>query len=555
MEPRELAAIYFGEETTLHASAIYLALTRERERFKRKGRAFEPRSPENLAQIREQQAAQTAREAEEEGLREAIEKKSSEPALSARLERWLRGGEDRVLARVLESLWTEPAPKVFAWLLEAGHLPEEADLEVLQADLRPAHPEHVLAHVEAMAPLTTQGEVLAAAFSIDDPETREVDDVLTLTREGDEWRVDIDIADVAAWVEAGDPVDREAARRASTAYLPTGPITMLPERLGCELASLHTDAPRPALRATVWLDPDGLPLRHRLERVCILVQKRLDYETADALLAQGDEGGPLAASLGRLSALAERLAARRRAEGAFSFARTEWKVKVEPGGEIHVRRLQPDTPSRRLVAEMMILVNRLAAQEAAAAQVPLIYRVQARPSGPLPELLPDDPQAFEKLRGLLQPASLSLEPGWHFGLGVPAYTQISSPLRRYADLVAQRQLSAALSGEAPPYGQKELLKILANAESTERELKRVEAATTQRWALEWVSRQPPDRIFSAQVVAEGPGNPRVILDDCGARGVIAAQGKRSVGERLTLRAERVVPRQGICRLVPAGDGA
>lgn len=543
-----LARMYFDDSSSLHCSAVFQRLVTERAHFRRRGPVFGPRSPSDLDQLRRQHDAEHQRRAEEEALTQALTASPVDPALCVRLERWLRSTEDKVLASVLAPLAKDPVRHAFELLLAADYLPPTADLPVLQANLRADHPAAVLAHAEALTRPGRDDPVTPAAFSIDDAETREVDDVLTVTREGDALRVDIDIADVAACVKSGDPADREARRRASTAYLPTGVYYMLPERIGCDLVSLHAQEPRPAMRTSVWFDDQGQLLRHSLSRVIIRVGERLDYDTADTLLGSGE--GATAAALGQLNTVAGQCRAVRREAGAVSFHRPEWKIRVSAdGAELHITPIAADSPSRQLVAEMMILTNRLAAERAADAGLPMIFRVQPPPTGNVPPPAPDDPAAFAKLRGLLQPASLSLEPKWHWGLGVRAYTQVTSPLRRYADLVAQRQLTALLEDEPPPYDAAELLKVLAQSEAVERELKRTESLVTERWALEAVARLDQRTGLPGQVVSEAAGGYKVMLSVSGAVGLLTTKQKLDLGETVTVDVQRVRPRYATLRLL------
>src|SRR5690606_2755428 len=127
------------------------------------------------------------------------------------------------------------------------------------------------------------------------------------------------------------------------------------------------------------------------------------------------------------------------------------------------RRVAVDTPSRLIVSEMMILANRLAADRAAADGIPIIFRTQEPPDEPPPQTegLPE-PMQFELLRKSFKRSRLSLDPAPHAGLGLGAYTQMSSPIRRYADLVTQRQFAAALERQPFPYDKDELLAVITS---------------------------------------------------------------------------------------------
>jgi len=543
-----LARLYFDEASDLHRSAVYRALVADRLHFRRRGRTFEPRSPAELARLREQRRAVQRVADEVERLRSALRKRAVDDALERRLHRYLRGAADRELQRALEALSGNPAQLAFELLLDTGRLPATADLEVLQADLRAEHPGAAVAHAEALGAVPVEGPHQRAAFSIDDPDTREVDDALSVVREAELLRVDVDIADVAALVGVGDPVDREAQRRASTVYLPTGTIYMLPEAMGCGRGSLQAGERRSALRTSVWLDEEGAVRRYEFGRVAVEVQRRLDYETADALLSSADDAipagdHPVVEELRLLAKLAGQLAVRRVARGALSWRRPEWKIRVAPDGQtVSVRRIDPESPSRAIVAELMILANGLAARHAATLGVPIIYRVQPAPVDHPPKARPGE------ARVRVPPAALSLRPAPHWGLGLEAYTQVSSPLRRYADLVVQRQLSAALAGEPLAYTADALLAVLATAEATERELKRLESAVTARWALEYVARLEQRAGLDGAVVGDAPGGSRVVLGCCGAQGILVDERTRVVGEPVVVDVEVVRPRQGVLRL-------
>src|SRR5215471_12201335 len=111
-------------------------------------------------------------------------------------------------------------------------------------------------------------------------------------------------------------------------------------------------------------------------------------------------------------------------------------------------KTNPNSPSRLLVSEMMILANGLSADFASANTIPVIFRTQEpREALAVEETPAIEALAFERLRKTFKRSRLSLTPGLHSGLGLNAYTQASSPIRRYADLVTQRQFTAMLTGQ------------------------------------------------------------------------------------------------------------
>lgn len=564
----ELAELYFRQATPAHQSALWRALVEDRWHFRRKDTRWIARTAEQIAEQRAQQQREADRAAlaarREAWLREVLAAEGPvpvpeemEPVLD-QVETFLQKRGSGGLGPLLASLSPDQsaAEVAFDILLATGRLPEDADPDILLAGLEPDFPPEVTAEAAALTPFVASPEepIWELLCSIDDADTREVDDALGIEREGDRWRVDIAIADAARYVPRGSALESEAGRRSTTVYLPTRTILMLPESISCDLASLVAGVPRPGVLFQVWLDEEANLCDSRILRGVLQVQRRLSYEEADALLAE-ESGSPagLSSLPERLRALAD-LAARRRAaraaRGAIVQRRAEWKVKVE-NGEITVKAINPDSPSRQLVAEMMILANAVAAEYAERHEVPILFRTQSAPLQPLPPQSEDDPLAFERIRLFLKPASLSLFPGEHFGLGLDAYTQLTSPLRRFADLVTQRQLLAHLAGQEPPHTRDELLTVLATAEAVERDIRRVEMRSQRRWLLEYLLRYRLAEELEVLVLEALHGGYRVELVEWGAPAFLASRTPLAPGTRLQARIQEADPRRGRLRLKPA----
>ena len=277
---------------------------------------------------------------------------------------------------------------------------------------------------------------------------------------------------------------------------------------------------------------------YRIARSTLRVERRLSYDQADDLLAAGDP------TLTALHAIATHLQQLRAARGAITFRRPELKIRVK-NNEISVKTIDSNSPSRFLVSEMMILANGLAADFAAMNALPVIYRTQepreaiAVEEKPLVEAL-----AFERMRKTFKRSRLSLTPGAHSGLGMSAYTQASSPIRRHADLVTQRQFTALLGGKTPPYGREELLHVLASAESAEQEIRSIEDQSTNFWLLEYLKRNKTGQPLPATVIdAKGTAE----LDGYFLRGRIHSPGVIEPGQAVQLMIDSVDPDKGDIR--------
>src|SRR2546426_908976 len=294
----------------------------------------------------------------------------------------------------------------------------------------------------------------------------------------------------------------------------------------------------PAFSIEVRFDEQGHRLGYRIALTTIQVGKRFSYDEADKALDAGD------VALRTLHDIARQLQDARARRGAITFRRPELKIRVH-GQEIEIKKIDPNSPSRFIVSEMMILANGLAADFASMNSIPVIYRTQeprealAVEDAPAVEAL-----AFERLRKTFKRSRLSLTPGLHSGLGLGAYTQASSPIRRYADLVTQRQFTAMLSGDPIPHGREELLKILTTAEAAEQEIRAIEDRSTTYWLLEYLSRHKKDEPLAA-IVLDTKGN--VELEDYYLRAKVPAVNTLEAGETVQVLIESIDPARGEVR--------
>ncbi len=560
-----LARLYFGEAGALEQAALLRTLLADRLYFGRRGLTFSPRTPEQVETLQAAERRRQEREAEHRALREQLEQlldaqaedvPEAPTALLDALEAYLRQKQraeaTEVLAEIARDRGMTTREAALEILLRTGRLDTSVDAFALLAGIEPTFPPEVLTAAEALVSFEPAGNrtdfTHLPAFHIDDASTREIDDAFTVESlpEGG-WRIGIHLADVPHFVAPEDVLDLEARRRGLTRYLPTGSIPMLPERLSHDLASLRLDAVCPTLSVVVTVDASEQIRTAQLMRGQIRVVHGFTYEAADAVLS-GKTPHELGESLRVLARLAQHLAEARLARGALLIRRPELKVQVD-GDVITLKVIDPDTPARRMVSEWMILANAEVARWAAEHELPMIYRVQDPPDDP--ELqgckLDYDPVLLaSRLRGLRR-TRFSTHPQPHAGLGLEAYVQITSPIRRYADLALQRQIVAALADAPLPYDTARLFEVLATAEAAEREARALEQQATRYWALVWLERHAA-QTFEAIVVARRPAGYLVELQPYGLHGLLATADALAPGERLAVRPEAIDPRHGRLRL-------
>jgi ribonuclease R len=382
-------------------------------------------------------------------------------------------------------------------------------------------------------------------FTVDPATARDFDDAVSARREGEGARLWIHIADVAAHVPPGSPLDREARERANSTYAPGTVEPMLPRGLSEEACSLSPGVERLAVTAEIELGGDGEPRGTQFFRSRIRSDARLDYDQLDAVFA-GRERAP--AEVAEPLEVARRAAAalgERRGATSLDVESFEPEFRFDTAGEVAGARAVPQTESHRLIERLMILANEQVAGLLERRRVPAVYRVHGQPDPPRVERLaaqlkdlgiPTPPlpagmsmqQAGEiaadasrmvrqeaarrghgreaytslVLRSLKQ-AQYSERNSGHAGLGSAAYCHFTSPIRRYPDLVVHRALLAALSeGEQAPRVA-EAREVARHASEREREAMRIERGADDVCAAFLLRRElregDPDRRFSGEV--------------------------------------------------------
>jgi ribonuclease R len=384
-----------------------------------------------------------------------------------------------------------------------------------------------------------------ATFTVDPATARDFDDAVSAQREGAGARVWIHIADVAAHVRPGSPLDVEARRRANSTYVPGAVEPMLPHALSSEACSLAPGVERLAVTAEIELGRGAEVASARFYRSRIRSDTRLDYDQLDAIFAgrtkpPEDVVEPLAAAREVARALGER-----RGETSLEVESSEPEFAFDAAGNVVAAHSVPQTEAHRLIERLMILTNEQVAEFLQRQRVPAIYRVHVQPDPPRIERLveqlaalgiPTPPlgqglsareagrvaaeasrlvareaarrghgrEAYTSLvlRSLKQ-AQYSERNSGHAGLGSAAYAHFTSPIRRYPDLVAHRALLAALGEgeEAPRLA--ETRDVAADCSARERESMKIERAADDVCAAYLLERElgerGPDAGFEGEV--------------------------------------------------------
>jgi exoribonuclease-2 len=507
---KELAELAWGGFSPSTAWAAWEAL-REGLYFAGEPQSMRMKSADEVGEA-ESKRGQKQREAEERGaflgrLNLALTGKG--PALTGADRRYLQDVEALAWnqtgkSRTLKDLGRPETPQeahrlllaAGAWTPWENPYPRRSGLSPASAAVNPSPPPP-----EDRADLTHLG-----AYAIDSPWSDDPDDAVSL--EGPDSRgrriLWVHVADPAASIPPGSPCDTEARARGTTLYLPEGSSRMIaPESLEFFALGLQAGGVSPALSFKILLNAD-LSIAETAVIPSMVKVTRLSYEAADKIAAS-DAAGDLAG----LFALGEQNTERRLNGGAvlIDFPEVHISVRIGQGEGGNLVSIEP-VPAYRsagMVRECMVLAGEGAARWALQNQAPFPFIAQEAgdlPSGRLPGLA-----GAWQMRRCMRPRTISTKPAVHWGLGLDQYTQVTSPLRRYTDLLCHQQIRAFLKGGALLSEDEVLLRVSA-AEAAALAASKAERTSRAHWIAVYLSGR------------KGSSWEGVVLDRKGNRGVV-----------------------------------
>src|SRR5438552_3082069 len=365
---------------------------------------------------------------------------------------------------IIEVLGPASAPGIdMLSIIRKYHLPAEFPKDVLdQAD-------QISERIDARQLEAREDLRNDFIVTIDPDDARDFDDAIQVEKTNSGWRLGVHIADVAAYVEPGSALDREARGRGNSVYLPDRVIPMLPERLSNGVCSLNPGVDRLTRSVFIHFDKHGVAKSARFARSVIRSAHRLTYKQAYAILTSPprDRLGERLHVAWELAALLRR---KRFDQGALDLDFPEVKVLVDKQGHpVRLERVENDE-SHQLIEEFMLAANEAVARELKKRAIPTIYRVHENPEpeklaeyrefvlsfnykvgdlthrAELQRLLasirgkPEEQALKIALLKSLKRARYASQPLGHYGLAKANYLHFTSPIRRYADLVVHRSL-------------------------------------------------------------------------------------------------------------------
>jgi len=565
--PSALAELLFSSDAPEQRYAAHLLLADDKLYFKRKGDGYEARTPAQVAELKHQLAVEAQRAREKAEFLARIGR-----AIAGDPVTWSDGDRAKFIA--LEKLVLQPEQEVrlaqetlselqrptsargaFQLLVDLGWWSPHENLYLRRSAHPTVFPPQVLDEAQQMLaspptdPDARRRDLTALkVYTIDDESTREIDDGLSVeTLPDGRQRLWIHIADPTRLLVPEDTLDTEARRRGTSLYLPTGTIPMFPPELATGPMSLVQGQVCPTLSFGVVLDETGAIAEYEIAASLVQPTYRLTYEDADEMLQLGVRAEP---EIAAIAAAAQLRYDWRQSQGSIDIRMPESAIKVIDD-EVRIDVLD-NSDARRLVAEMMILAGEVAGQFARDREVPMPFRGQPQPELPSDDellQLPAGPVRDCAVRGCMSRSEMSVAPIRHAGLGLEVYTQVTSPIRRYIDLLGHFQLKAHLRGEPLPFTTEQVQAIATSASAAAYEATLVERQTKRYWGLEYLRRRP-DETWQALVLRWLRPDDKlgiILLEELALELPHRFQSAVALGDRIEVQISAVDPHQELIR--------
>jgi exoribonuclease II len=485
-----LAAEYFGHAPSpVEAAAVLIMLHRSPMYFYKKGRGrYKAAPPEALkAALASQEKKQ--RQAELQAryvtlLRTFVLPEEFKPQLSSLL---YKPDKNTIEWKALDAASAANNVSIPKLLEKCGAIPSSHDYHVNQFLLEYFPEGTGFVSLDPKIELNDPLDLPVAnitAFSIDDATTTEIDDAFSVTPlKLGSFRVGIHIAAPALGITPQSALDQAAAQRLSTVYIPGKKITMLPE-VAVNHYTLGEERLCPALSLYLDVTDDFTVTTTKscIEKINVVSNLRhetLEQDFNETTLRNNSFNHPFSEELKLLWGFSCKLEELRGKKNDINNEKIDYSFEIN-NDRVTISERRRGSPIDKVVSELMIYVNTEWGKQLADAGIAGIYRSQGNGK-----------------------VKMSTSPAPHQGLGVSQYAWSSSPMRRYVDLINQRQLVALLRNETPPYTKQsdDLLIAVRNFEMVYSVYGEFQRAMERYWCLRWLL-QENIHTTSAQVIKE-----------------------------------------------------
>lgn len=364
--------------------------------------------------------------------------------------------------------------------------------------------------------------------TIDGEDAKDLDDAVSVVRDGENYILGVHIADVTNYVQENSALDKEAYNRGTSVYLVDRVIPMLPHTLSNGICSLNAGEDRLALSCIMTVNPKGIVIDHEIAETVIHVTERMSYTSVKKILADHDEEEykkyeklvPMFELMRELSGI---IRERRKKRGSIDFDFPETKMILdEQGRPIDIKPYDRNVATK-IIEDFMLLANETVAEDYFWQELPFVYRTHEAPDDEKIHALATfinnfgysmhigtneiRPKEVQKLLGKVEgtpeealisrlalrsmkQAKYTPDNTGHFGLAANYYTHFTSPIRRYPDLQIHRIIKDNLRGRMNEAKQEHYHKILPevtkHASEMERRAEEAERETIKLKKVEYM---------------------------------------------------------------------
>ena len=402
--------------------------------------------------------------------------------------------------------------KIFQILVRLGIFNENENIDLLRYNIPTDFSEEIMrsadelvCNTSAISTRNTHRDLTSLPImTIDGQGTLDFDDSISIEDRGDCYRLGIHIIDVGHFVKKGDIIDQEALMRGSSIYMPDSKISMLPPQLAEEFCSLKAGEIRPAISIMTNLSRSAEIIDYEIFPSLVKVKEQLTYHDVNMMAEENKD-------IRILGEIAETFRRNRLARGAVQISLPDINIQLRENGEITVNKINRESPSRILVEELMILANWLMARFLKAQDMPAIFRSQPDPKARLYKGTNGTLYQNYMQRRHLSRFILDYKPEHHSGLGLNAYVTATSPIRKYFDLITQRQIRAVFDLEVP-YTEKEMDSLIHMLELPMTNVLGIQYRRKRYWLLKCLEKKAGEK-KEAIVLFKRKNNCQVLLTD------------------------------------------
>ncbi len=379
--------------------------------------------------------------------------------------------------------------QIFTVMVKAGVWDIHENIDLLRLDIPVKFPKTALSRSAELS--VNQNDFLddplrhdftgIPTITIDGQSTLDIDDAVSLEKTDDGYTLGVHIIDVGHYIKEGDDIDLQAKHRGSSIYMPDDKISMIPPELSEDLCSLKEGEPRPAVSTMVKLNRFFEIMEYSIVPSIIKVRQQMTYTEANLLNGKDDP-------VTTLYKIAQMLREKRLKAGAVQITLPEVNIWIDENNEINYAKIDRENPARMLISEMMIFANSLMAKFLADNDMPAVFRSQTAPKQRLFKGIEESLLLNVMQRRQLSRVVICPDPQMHAGLGVDSYVTATSPIRRYHDLLTQRQLRAIM-GYEPGYSKDSMENLLQIMTTPIANANRLQFLRKRYWLLKYLESQ------------------------------------------------------------------